>query len=56
MEEARQQRRQEDAEVVEALVEQASCAEQEPLSEGAEQAIAHVAGLPCPITDEETMP
>ncbi|KAF0308468.1 hypothetical protein FJT64_020304 [Amphibalanus amphitrite] len=46
MEEARQQRHRDDAEVVEleTLVEHASCAEQEPLSEGAEQAIAHVAG------------
>ena len=44
MTEARQQRQQDDAEVVETLVEFASCAEHETLSEGAEQTIAHVAG------------
>ena len=44
MKEALQQRQQDDAEVVETLVEFASNAEHEALSEGAEQAITHVAG------------
>ena len=44
MAETRQQRQQDDAEVAETLVEYAASAEHEPLSEGAEQAITHVAG------------
>ena len=44
MAEAQQQRQRDDAEVVKTLVEFASCAEHETLSEGAEQAIIHVAG------------
>ena len=44
MEEARQQRQQEDGKVIESLVEAATCAEREDLTESTEQAIAHVAG------------
>ena len=44
MSEARRQRQQEDDCVVEALVVAASCAVKESLTEGAEQAVAHVAG------------
>ena len=44
MTEASQERQRDDAKVVEALVELASCAEKEALSEGAQQAITHVAG------------
>ena len=44
MEEARQQRQREDDIAVETLLAAASCAENERLTEGAEQAVAHVAG------------
>ena len=44
MKEARRQRQQEDDMVIEALVVAASCAENEALAEGVEQAVAHVAG------------